>query len=635
MTHSPRGRTSGLSLEQLKKQAKELLRDYRAGEVAARERFAVNGRPGDPVLADAQFVLARELGFATWAALKHHLESVLPARLDFYQSVAADVLASCGGDAEALERLRQVFGLDFSGEQLRDHVMQRLEGGALTAERARLFVAKLFGFGAWSELAASAASPPARSGDTMTPPFYRVNWKESWIEARAPLTDLDWEEILAVIEAHGIRELRSAGQVTDAVLERIAGLEGLRRLQLEGSRRVTDAGLRHIARMGRLESLNLTACRITDAGLAHVRELQSLREFQIFHHRGVSDAGLKHLRHCPKLERVELLGSHSGDGTIRALAGKAGLRHFKSGDMVTDAGLSLLAEFPVFARWQGGTPEFSLMGFEAEPNYLLLRGAITDAGLAGLGGLEGLFALNLDDSRLKLSSTGLQALAGLPHLEWLGFDATEETMAAIARLPRLRMLMCQDTESSDAGWEALGRSRSLQYIWGRRCYGLSDRGFRALSRIPSLRGLSVSCRNVSDEALSALPAFPMLDEFMPMDVPDAGFRHVGACARLEALWCMYCRDTGDAATEQIAGLKRLRSYYAGQTRITDRSLEILSTMDTLEKLEFWSCAGITERGVALLAGLPKLKRLTLGSMPNVSREVVRRFPVEVQVDWGA
>ncbi|MBS1829465.1 MAG: hypothetical protein JST93_29465 [Acidobacteria bacterium] len=634
MTQPLRGRTKGLSLEQLRKQAKELLRDYRAGDAAARDRFAVNGRPGEPVLADAQFVLAREHGFPTWAALKDHWEAVFPARLGFYQSIAADVLASCGGDGEALERLRLVFGLEFSGEQFHDHVSRKLDGSEINEETARLFVAKLFGFGAWSELTASAASAPPRRGDTMTPPFYRVNWKDGWIEARPPLTERDWEEIVAVIDAHGIRELRSAGQVTDAVLERIAGLDGLRRLQLEGSRRVTDEGLRHIARMERLESLNLTGCRITDAGLAHVRELQSLREFQIFHHRGISDAGLENLRYCPKLERVELLGSHSGDGTIRALAGKKGLRHFKSGDLLTDKGLSLLAEFPVFARWQGGTPQYSLMGFEAEPNYLLLRGAITDAGLVTLSRLAGLFGLNLDDSRLKLSSKGLEALAGLPHLEWLGFDATDETMAAIAALPCLRMLMCQDTDSSDAGWEVLGRSRSLQYIWGRRCYGLSDRGFRGLSRIPSLRGLSVSCKNVSDEALALLPDFPMLDELMPMDVPDAGFRHVGACARLEALWCMYCRDTSDAATEQLGGLRRLRSYYAGQTKITDRSLEILSRMDTLEKLEFWSCAGVTVRGVALLSRLPRLKKLTLGSMSNVSREVVRRFPVEVQVDWG-
>jgi putative membrane protein len=35
--------------------------------------------------------------------------------------------------------------------------------------------------------------------------------------------------------------------------------------------------------------------------------------------------------------------------------------------------------------------------------------------------------------------------------------------------------------------------------------------------MPSLRGLSVSCRNVDDDAISMLPTFPALRELMPME----------------------------------------------------------------------------------------------------------------------
>ena len=38
--------------------------------------------------------------------------------------------------------------------------------------------------------------------------------------------------------------------------------------------------------------------------------------------------------------------------------------------------------------------------------------------------------------------------------------------------------------------------------------------------MPALRGLSVSCLNVDDEGLAALPRFPALRELMPMDVPE-------------------------------------------------------------------------------------------------------------------
>ena len=73
---------------------------------------------------------------------------------------------------------------------------------------------------------------------------------------------------------------------------------------------------------------------------------------------------------------------------------------------------------------------------------------------------------------------------------------------------------------------------------------------------------------------------------------------------------MDCRDTTDAATEQIAELAKLKTYYAGQTKITDRSLEILSRMVSLERLEFWNCARITNAGAAVLARLPRLREVT-------------------------
>ena len=119
-----------------------------------------------------------------------------------------------------------------------------------------------------------------------------------------------------------------------------------------------------------------------------------------------------------------------------------------------------------------------------------------------------------------------------------------------------------------------------------------------------------------------------------MDVSDAGFRHIGRCEHLEALWCMYCQDTGDAATEQIAGLSRLKTYYAGKTRITDRSLEILSGMASLECLEFWQCAGLTDAGIVRLAALPRLREISLAGLPNVTREAIAPFPASIRVSYS-
>src|SRR5215469_18862316 len=82
------------NLEHLKKQAKELLRDLQLSKPAAVERFGslgLNATLGDAKLADAQYVLARDYGFASWPKLKEHVDhlTLTPA-----ERLAAAVCAS-------------------------------------------------------------------------------------------------------------------------------------------------------------------------------------------------------------------------------------------------------------------------------------------------------------------------------------------------------------------------------------------------------------------------------------------------------------------------------------------------------------------------------------------------------------
>src|SRR5882724_5383311 len=85
------------SLEQLQKLAKELLRQFRAGESSALERFPAANLRQEPMLADAQFVLARDHGFETWAKLKQHVESLNPRKTLIFLSSAALLQNRLGG----------------------------------------------------------------------------------------------------------------------------------------------------------------------------------------------------------------------------------------------------------------------------------------------------------------------------------------------------------------------------------------------------------------------------------------------------------------------------------------------------------------------------------------------------------
>src|SRR5262249_12664012 len=99
------------------------------------------------------------------------------------------------------------------------------------------------------------------------------------------------------------------------------------------------------------------------------------------------------------------------------------------------------------------------------------------------------------------------------------------------------------------------------------------------------------------------------------------------------LTCMYCRSTTDAATEHVAGL-RLRRYYAGLTQITDRTLETLGRIETLEEIEFYECLRITDAGLPFLAKLPHLRTLDVHKSPDATFDGTRVFPASVLVKYS-
>ncbi len=164
---------------------------------------------------------------------------------------------------------------------------------------------------------------------------------------------------------------------------------------------------------------------------------------------------------------------------------------------------------------------------------------------------------------------------------------------------------------------------------------LERTGFTALSRMPALKGLAVSCKFVDDAALASLPHFPSLKEFVPMDVSDDGFRHIGRSEQLESLILMYCRDTTDVATSHIVGMPNLKKYHAGYTLVTDATLEILGRIKSLEEISFEGCKFITDAGIPFLTTLPRLREISIGGCPKMTRSGVTGFSSGVRVNYDS
>ena len=638
------------SLAQLRKRAKELLQQLRHGDESAIARLR-KYKPdvSDPILADAQFVLAREHGFESWPRLVHQIQSPQRSDLGQHRRIAEDLVSVYNSaDVAAAARLNDLFHSALDVAQIRDFIRDKVFNLPDTEQRlnnftladAQVVVARLYGFKDWDDLVRSNKEAArdlhsAPFGLSSKTPFYRINWSNNSIEPRQPMSTNDWANLCALIKELGLTRINSASLIGDDDLEIISQLNQITSLNLDGCKRLTDKGLQYLTRMPQLRELTLGG-QITDSGLEVLGHLRELCVFQMYWQANITDRGIANLRFCDQLEEVDLLGCNTGDGALAALAGKPTLRRFKTGRNVSDDGLALLQQFPAFKTLPAEAPKYGLMSFSAEPTNLLIDGPFTRDGLNNLRGLDGLFGLSFFWHTTRLRGDDLQSLDGVSKLVFLGCQGElcdDDAMRHIAAHPKLRMLMGQGTVATDEGFRSLSRSQTIEYFWGRECPNLKGPGFVALSQMPALKGLAVSCKFVDDETLARLPDFPSLKELMPMDVSDDGFRHVGRSQQLESLILMYCRDTTDVATSHLVRMPRLRKYHAGYTLITDASLERLSRIKSLEELSFEGCKSITDAGIPFLTTLPHLREISIGGCPKVTRSGVTGFTSGVRVNY--
>ncbi len=228
------------SLQQLRKQARELLQQLRSGDPSATTRLLkYKTTVADPILADAQFALAREYGFESWPKLVHHIQASYTSDLQQHQRIAEDLVAAYNSaDAEVITRLNDLFHSSLNIQQIRDFIRDKLFSLPNAAQRtdnftlpdAQLVVARLYGFQNWSELVQSSNSPEQdlRSAPVVLssrPPFYRIDWTNNSIEPRQPMSTKNWENVCDVIKELGLTAVNSANLIGDDDLAIISQLD--------------------------------------------------------------------------------------------------------------------------------------------------------------------------------------------------------------------------------------------------------------------------------------------------------------------------------------------------------------------------------------------------------------------------
>jgi ankyrin repeat protein len=132
------------SLEQLRKQAKELLRAHRAGDPQAAARVAAY-EPGEPLkLTGAQLVVAREHGFPSWPRLRAYVERVAAHGPGLQHAYHEDIDYYEG----------RAYGLHASARDGTESAVAAFDRwqAPLTEAGARTVVARQHGFASWAAL---------------------------------------------------------------------------------------------------------------------------------------------------------------------------------------------------------------------------------------------------------------------------------------------------------------------------------------------------------------------------------------------------------------------------------------------------------------------------------------------------
>lgn len=289
----------------------------------------------------------------------------------------------------------------------------------------------------------------------------------------------------------GLPQLRHLGLwnldgVSPAGLAHVAGLSDLEVLRV-GAIPIGEVGVKHLAALRKLTSLTLQNADLTDAALAHVARLSDLRELRLRENRRLTDAGPKALSGLTKLEKIDLGLTGIGDAGLMHLEGLTNLVVVDIGyTKVTDAGLAAFVGMRQLKELHaGGTAirgpglkhlagcrELTELGFYDVPDFTgvglgslaecsklqrlaLHSTGITDAGLADIGRLKQLRALDLptyghavaqagdfwlDGQPKRITDAGMKHLGELTNLEWLYLSGAGITDAGLAHVRGLKKL---------------------------------------------------------------------------------------------------------------------------------------------------------------------------------------------------
>ncbi len=455
-----------------------------------------------------------------------------------------------------------------------------------------------------------------------------------------PFAEVDVPQLRAISKLRGLRALGL--RTSDEHLSELGVLPRLLHLNLDsrkgGKRQSLVHGVKWLGSLPELKSLDLSNWRLSDATIDSLPRCQKLEWLSIEIEK-LKDQHLRALASIPRLRslnlrRILLKGERRGinvTGLAQAAEVATSFAHFEKSPHLEKLWLS---NFPVNATMLRG-----LSKAKSLRSLLFIGGKLAEDAPSGLYELRQIRKLQLPDADQVLSRKAAQALATLPELrEWPELEGVDEptldvitqaghievlelsafgnaiSRASVARLGNLkdlRWLKLSFFPIDDEGLTSLARLKSLECLKLWRT-NVSGEGFRYLKDLPKLGSVSLGIREGVPPRLEALADLPHLTELNLCgdDLRPGDYEPLGRMHNLTHLQIL-CGLADDTTAARVAKLKRLDSLILDESMLSDRGLQSLSKLKTLERL---TVSGVfTDDGIQQLSALPRLRFLELNS----------------------
>ncbi len=267
------------------------------------------------------------------------------------------------------------------------------------------------------------------------------------------------------------------GQCTDEMLTTLADVppELFSSTALDVSTsHVTDAGLRQVAKMSRIESLNASHLQFTEAALSGLRNLPRFRKLTLTMARFPGQATLAAIGQLPQLQELWLDSTLIVDTDLAGLRDMPNLRELHlDATRLTDLAFQHLATLPRLELLTISKTSITSRGMKelCVPNsrLRLLDVHETFVGQNGFAMLDGFAELEeLDASQAQVTDQSLRGWKSPPNLRRLNLAAnpfSNVSLPGILNSPNLEELNLQKVAGvSDPGLNFIVKKTSLRFV---------------------------------------------------------------------------------------------------------------------------------------------------------------------------